>query len=648
MKKLVSLLMACLLTGACAPVWAVEEEKVLDGSVLVTFGASNTALSSWPMDVAEELNMHLVNSGIGGNNTGHGKVRFQRDVLAYNPDFVTICFGTNDFNRQGSGQPQVSPEEYRENLVYFITELEKIDALPILVTSPIIDPNACGGASLYPEGSVNEALDVYVDIVRSLAEEYDLPLIDIHQICDQQYTVAEFLISDGVHLTELANSVFAQEICKYLKAHYRQDPTAPRVDRPVPPEMQEAPFSSSIMPFDPAGWLEIYPDTLVMIKEASGAISFANTTGLWPEAHYSPSLDKTLPVPVRGSYLTVDIQLEAAMNLLLFFNGATPTLGYDGDYLPMTPVFKKYVPGLQTTGDDIKGGQRIQCVLPLEEIIPVGMMDDNGCVLFSGVKLYVVGTAGKKITVNKLEVTAVDPATLPPLPTYEYGADLMPDSRDKITPAQGVAGVEYHQDGSFALSRDASSSIAWPSVKVQVDKEIDLAATPLLHLKVLMDKGCANGHLYYTLADGSKGNVQLSMLVNKTVNDFTSDIDLYADLAAYLGTEEVITVNYLTLSVYGNVGDSLTWKAIRAAKLIPVENPPQEDEPQESQPEESAPESTAPGSTEENISENTSAEASRPTEEPATEGGFLLWAILAGMVLVAVVCITVIWTRRKA
>ena len=655
MKRLLSLLMACLLTGMCAPVaTAKKSDKVLDGSLLVTFGASNTALSSWPMDVAEELNMRLVNSGIGGNNTGHGRERFRRDVLSYNPDFVTICYGTNDFNRQGRNGPQVTPEEYRDNLVYFITELLKIDAVPILVTSPFIDPNACGGASLYPEGSVNAGLDVYVNIVRDLAKEYSVPLVDIHAICDAEYTVQEFLISDGVHLTAKGNEAFTKAICEYLTAHYSRDPSVPPVERPVAPEPMEAPFTVSIAPFEATGWREIFPDTIVMTEESDGAISFANTTGLWPEAHFSPSLDQTLPVPVRGSYLTVDITLQASMNMMLFFNGATPTLGYDGDYLAMTPIFKKYVPGLKVTGDDIQGGQRIQCQIPLEEIIPVGMIDDEGYVLFSGVKLYVVGTAGKKITINKLEVTAVDPATLPPLPTYEFGTSLMPESRDQITPAQGVAGVEFHDNGTFTLFRDATSTLAWPSVKVMVNKEIDLAETPLLHLRVDMDKGCANGHLYYTTEEGVSGYIQLSMLVNESVNDFTSDLDVYANLAEALGSEGKLTVQYLTLSVYGNVGDAITWRDIRAAKLIPVEtppveNPPEESDPQESTPEESEPQESTPElSTQESVSETASSAPTESTVETKEENGGLLWWIIGGVLALLAVCGVVFLKKSKA
>lgn len=646
MKKWISLLLACLLTGVCIPV-AAEEEKVLDGSVFVTFGASNTALSSWPSDVADALNMRLYNAGIGGNNTSHGVARFERDVLSRNPDFVTICFGTNDFNRQGRSGPQVTPEDYRANLVYFITELQKIDAVPILVTSPIIDPGACGGASLYPEGSVNASLDVYVGIVRELAAEYDVPLVDVHAMMDESYTVSQVLVSDGVHLTAMGNKVFTDGLCAYLEENYKRDLSVPPVEYPKAPDMEEPPFTASLIPFDPSEWLEVYPDTLVMTKEANSAISFANTTGLWPEAHYSPTLDKAIPVPVRGSYLTIDIKLEAAMNIMLYLNGANPTWGYESDYIRLNPILKAKNPSLQMLGDDILGGQHIKCTLPLEEIIPRGMMDDNGNVIFSGVKLYVVGTAGKKITVNKLEVTAVDPATLPPLPTYEYGASFLPDSRDKITPAGGVCGVEYHEDGTFTISRDATSGIAWPSVKVQVDKKMDLSATPLLHLQVEMHKGCANGHLYYTLANGNRGSVQLSMLVNGVVNDFTDDTDVYVDLAAYLGTEETITVNYLTLSVYGNVGDALTWKAIEAAKLIPVEAPPVENPPTEESTDTSTEESVAESaaeSAEESRGETTSADGSQTQKE---EGSSLLWWILGGVAVIAAVCAVIFLRKRK-
>ena len=130
-------------------------QPVLDGAAFVTFGDSITALSTWPRGVATELNMHLVNSGIGGNTTEHGKARFDRDVAAHNPDFVIMCFATNDFHRYtATSGPRVDINTYRTNLQYFVDRVKAIGAVPILMTPPFISPSASGGASLYPEGSV--------------------------------------------------------------------------------------------------------------------------------------------------------------------------------------------------------------------------------------------------------------------------------------------------------------------------------------------------------------------------------------------------------------------------------------------------------------------------------------------------------------
>ena len=620
-------LAVCLLLSACVLVSA-KEQDVTDGKVFVTFGASNTALSSWPSDVADALNMRLYNAGIGGNNTSHGVARFARDVLAYEPDFVTICFGTNDFNRQGGNGAQVTPEDYRANLIYFITELQKNDAVPILVTSPIIQEYACGGGSLYPGGTVNTGLDVYIEIVRELAAEYDVPLVDVHAIMDAGYTADEVLVSDGVHLTKTGNKVFTDALCAYFAEHYGRDEDAPRVEYPQAPAPQEPPFTSSIIPMTAEGWREIYPDTIVIAEEKNGAISFSNTTGLWPETHYSPTADKTIAIPVRGSYLTVDIELQAAMNIMLYFNGANPTWGYESDYIGLNPLLKAALPSLQMYGDDILGGQRIKCTLKLEDFIPDGMIDADGTVVFSGVKLYVVGDAGKKIKINELSVTAPDPATLPSEPVYEHAVGLLPETEDSVELAEGVADWTLHDDGTLTLARASQSNIAWPSVRLTLDKEVDLAQTPLLFLRVNMDGGCANGYLYYTTASGKSGTVHLSDLVYGTVNDFTSDIKTYVDLASYLGTDEVITVTYLTLSVYGNVGDAITWKEIAAARLVEEARPPETDPSEESSDDQVSEESAQ--------SAETSVSASTSNEPQGKETIGLLWIVLIAVLLIGV------------
>lgn len=236
MKKFLSIFLCVLLLisgSAVCLAEPAEDAPLLDGATLVTFGASNTALSTWPREVATELNMELVNSGIGGNNTTHARARFERDVISHDPDFVILCFGVNDLNRL-VGSPPVTLEEYRDNFQYFIDETKAIGAVPILVTSPFISESACGRSSCIRR-LCQRCFGYICGGHRELAEENGVGLVDIHQVCDDNYTVEEFLIKDGIHLSELGDSVFTEEICRYMKANFRQDPDAPRVKQPTAP-----------------------------------------------------------------------------------------------------------------------------------------------------------------------------------------------------------------------------------------------------------------------------------------------------------------------------------------------------------------------------------------------------------------------------
>ncbi len=569
MKRSLSLLLSLLLMlTAISAVSAAPaaDAPVMDGKTLVTFGDSLTALSTWPRSVAEGLNMHLVNSGIGGNTTAHAAARFDRDVAAHNPDFVIMCFGTNDFYRADGTNPRVDLTTYTQNLQHFIDRVKALGAEPILMTPPFISPAASGGPSLYPEGSVNYALDKYVDAMRNVAAENGVGLIDMHSVCDNGgYTVESFLIADGVHLSAEGNRVYTDTITAFMKDHYRQDPSAPRVTYPTPPAAEPGVWTKDIAPTTLEDWLIIYPDDAYGIQEADGSLSFANKNGMWPEVHYSPAVEDTLTVPVKGSYLTIDMDFEAGSNIILFFNGPNPTLAYANTYVSLTKHLKNAAPSLQTSGDDILAGQSVYTTLKLEEIIPASFIAADGTVVFSGVKVFVVGDAGKKVTLKELSVTTTDASVTPDTPVTEDADSLLPTDASQITQANGKADAVINRDGSLTLTRLAESDIAWPSVRIASGKTINLSETPYLRLNLTHNGGWANGYLYYTNAYGTQSSVQLSKLIDGTESDFCQ-ADITVNLAQKLGTTGVITLDYYTLSVYGIGGDSVTWHALTTAK----------------------------------------------------------------------------------
>ncbi|MGN0172738.1 MAG: hypothetical protein ACI39E_08140, partial [Acutalibacteraceae bacterium] len=83
MKKWLCALLCVALMLVCVPFGAMAapaaDARVLDCATLVTLGDSLTAMGKWPQTVATDLNMVLVNSGIGGDTSVDAKNRFERD-----------------------------------------------------------------------------------------------------------------------------------------------------------------------------------------------------------------------------------------------------------------------------------------------------------------------------------------------------------------------------------------------------------------------------------------------------------------------------------------------------------------------------------------------------------------------------------------
>ncbi len=567
MKKLISLLLSLALLLTAVPLALAApaaDAPVMDGKTLITFGDSITALSLWPRGVAKATNMHLINAGIGGNTTDQGRARFERDVLNKDPDFVIMSFATNDFYLEDGVNPRVTTAKYKENLQYFIEQIEAIGAVPILMTPPFLSDDSQGGSSLYPEKSVNLALDKYVVAMREVAASTDTHLIDMHAVCDSGYDLKTFLIADGLHLADQGNQVYTDTITAYLQDHFKQDPAAPRVTTNDPPALKSGAWTQSLISFDADDWLVLFPGTLYLTENSDGSLSFANTNGKWPEMHYSPGFSKMVYAPVEGSYLTLDMELTASANLYLYFDGATPTHEYTNTSVALAKIVNQYHPNVKISGDDICGGQDIRVSIPLSAIVPQKYIRADGTVLLSGVKMFVSGAADAPVTFNEFSVSANGGAAAPA--RYNDVTSLLPTDLNQITNAEGKVDYVLEQVGSLVMARSAESDIAWPSLKVTCGKTVDLHKTPYLHLQVSTSGGSANGFLHYTDAHGNSSSVRLSELVDGTANDFASDLDTYVDLASHIGVGGTITIDSYTLSVYGTTTDSIKWSALSFAE----------------------------------------------------------------------------------
>lgn len=86
-------------------------------------------------------------------------------------DYVLIQFGHNDEGKEKVGR-YTTPEEFKANLVRYVSESRNRKAIPILIT-PVTR------RKFDAMGNIVETHPVYSDVVRTVAKENNVPLIDL-------------------------------------------------------------------------------------------------------------------------------------------------------------------------------------------------------------------------------------------------------------------------------------------------------------------------------------------------------------------------------------------------------------------------------------------------------------------------------------
>jgi lysophospholipase L1-like esterase len=88
-------------------------------------------------------------------------------------DYVIIQFGHNDQSKEKVDR-YTPPEDFKKNLIKFVTETRGKHALPILCT-PIMRRRFDDSGKFY------DIHGVYPDLVREVANELNVPLLDMHR-----------------------------------------------------------------------------------------------------------------------------------------------------------------------------------------------------------------------------------------------------------------------------------------------------------------------------------------------------------------------------------------------------------------------------------------------------------------------------------
>ena len=165
-----------------------------------------------------EIYLRVTNSGISGNTSRDLIERWDRDVIALNPQWVSICIGVNDVWRQfdspAMSDKAVQPDEYRDNLIKMIESVkDKVKGI-FLMAPYYMEPNS--------NDAMRARMDEYGRICRELAEKYGCIFIDLQEMFNKyfKHRHSSFIAWDRVHPNQIGATIIAREFLKHCDFDY--------------------------------------------------------------------------------------------------------------------------------------------------------------------------------------------------------------------------------------------------------------------------------------------------------------------------------------------------------------------------------------------------------------------------------------------
>lgn len=192
----------------------------------ITAGVKHThGYRSYPEVFSERLRYemkrsrdHIINTGISGNTTRNIVEDFDWRVKQYNPSVVSLMFGTNDC---ADGR-NISLQLFKTNLDYLVGGIRALGAIPILHTPNLIIKN---------KASERSSLHKYVEVIKSVAEEQKLILVDNWEYWNQaivktsQAKVFKEWLNDPLHPNGEGHAEIARLLFRELGIFNANDPT---------------------------------------------------------------------------------------------------------------------------------------------------------------------------------------------------------------------------------------------------------------------------------------------------------------------------------------------------------------------------------------------------------------------------------------
>lgn len=193
-----------LLRGAQPATWVFAGDSITQGA-LFTEG-----WRSFPEHFGERVRWELrrlhdvvINTGVCGETSRGLLAALDARILRFAPDATLLLIGMNDALQGPAGRA-----EFRENLEEIVGRLREGGTIPVLQT-----PNFVCRAN----SQTRSDLDAYVDVIREVAAETDVPLIDHWDHWQSRRPTPESLLAwlqdESIHPNFVGHREMSRTIC---------------------------------------------------------------------------------------------------------------------------------------------------------------------------------------------------------------------------------------------------------------------------------------------------------------------------------------------------------------------------------------------------------------------------------------------------
>ncbi len=167
-----------------------------------------------------EAPISVINAAVNGSSAPAGYERLKRDVLAFKPDLLVVCFGLNDSNAEMEGL-----DIYKEALRNIFTTARQENIETIFMTPNMMNTDSSrispGDpleplADLFAKRQTGGLFDAYMDAAREVCKEENVTLCDCYAIWKKMYECGvdtTKLLSNGLnHPIREMHEMFAWQL----------------------------------------------------------------------------------------------------------------------------------------------------------------------------------------------------------------------------------------------------------------------------------------------------------------------------------------------------------------------------------------------------------------------------------------------------